>query len=61
MVAPAGDRPDPVPDPRPPLLPAALAWRLSRQVGIRTVLCNIRTPRMDAITEGWIGDAAANS
>ncbi len=24
-------------------------------VGIRTVLCNIRTPRMNAITERWIG------
>ena len=23
--------------------------------GIRTVLCNIRTPRMDAIAERWIG------
>ena len=29
--------------------------------GIRTVLCNIRTPRMNAIAERWIGDAAANS
>jgi hypothetical protein len=28
---------------------------------IRTVLCNIQTPRMNAITERWIGDAAANS
>ena len=24
-------------------------------VGIRTVLCNIRTPRMNAIAERWIG------
>jgi len=29
--------------------------------GIRTVLCNIRTPRMNAIAERWIGDAAASS
>ena len=29
--------------------------------GIRTVLCNIRTPRMNAITERWIGDAGASS
>jgi putative transposase len=25
------------------------------EVGIRTVLCNVRTPRMNAITERWIG------
>jgi putative transposase len=25
--------------------------------GIRTVLCNVATPRMNAITERWIGDA----
>jgi putative transposase len=29
--------------------------------GIRTVLCNIQTPRMNAITERWIGAAAASS
>ena len=29
--------------------------------GIRTVLCNIRTPRMNAIAERWIGGCAANS
>ena len=29
--------------------------------GIRTVLCNVATPRMNAIAERWIGDAAANS
>jgi putative transposase len=29
--------------------------------GIRTVLCNVRTPRMNAIVERWIGDAAASS
>ena len=29
--------------------------------GIRTVLCNVRTPRMNAIAERWIGDAAARS
>jgi transposase InsO family protein len=29
--------------------------------GIRTVLCNVRTPRMNAITERWIGDADASS
>ena len=29
--------------------------------GIRTVLCNIQTPRMNAIAERWIGDAAASS
>jgi hypothetical protein len=29
--------------------------------GIRTVLCNVRTPRMNAIAERWIGDAAVNS
>jgi len=23
--------------------------------GIRTVLCNVRTPRMNAIAERWIG------
>ena len=26
---------------------------------IRTVLCNVRTPRMNAIAERWIGDAVA--
>jgi putative transposase len=29
--------------------------------GIRTVLGNIRTPRMNAITERWTGDAGASS
>ena len=29
--------------------------------GIRTVLCNVRTPRMNAIAERWIGDAAVSS
>jgi putative transposase len=29
--------------------------------GIRTVLCNIQTPRMNAITERWVGDAGARS
>src|ERR1700722_3417309 len=29
--------------------------------GIRTVLCNIQTPRMNAIAERWTGDAAASS
>jgi len=29
--------------------------------GIRTVLCNIQTPRMNAITERWIGGCRANS
>ena len=29
--------------------------------GIRTVLCNIQTPRMNAIIERWTADAAANS
>ena len=29
--------------------------------GIRTVLCNVGTPRMNAIAERWIGDAAASS
>ena len=29
--------------------------------GIRTVLCNVQTPRMNAIAERWIADAAANS
>jgi hypothetical protein len=29
--------------------------------GIRTVLCNVRTPRMNAIAERWIGEAAASS
>jgi putative transposase len=28
--------------------------------GIQTVLCNVATPRMNAIAERWIGDAAAN-
>src|SRR5438552_5526640 len=28
--------------------------------GIRAVLCNIQTPRMNAIAERWIGDAAAS-
>src|SRR5208282_2119427 len=28
---------------------------------IRTVLCSVRAPRMNAIAERWIGDAAANS
>ncbi len=29
--------------------------------GIRTVPCHVRTPRRNAITERWTGDAAANS
>ena len=29
--------------------------------GIRTVLCNVRTPRVNAIAERWIGNAAASS
>jgi putative transposase len=29
--------------------------------GIRTVLCNVPAPRMNAIAERWIGDAAASS
>ena len=29
--------------------------------GIRTVLCSIQTPRMNAIAERWIGDAGARS
>jgi putative transposase len=29
--------------------------------GIQTVLCNIRTPRMNAIAERWIGGCRANS
>ena len=29
--------------------------------GIRTVLCHVRTPRMTAIAERWIGDAGASS
>jgi hypothetical protein len=29
--------------------------------GIRTVRCNVRTPRMNAIAERWIGDAAVRS
>jgi transposase InsO family protein len=29
--------------------------------GIRTVLCNVRTPRMNAIAERWIGDDAGAS
>jgi len=29
--------------------------------GVRTVLCNVRTPRMNAIIERWIGDAGASS
>ena len=29
--------------------------------GIRTVLCNVRTPHMNAIAERWIGDADASS
>ena len=29
--------------------------------GIRTVLCSVRAPRMNAITERWIGDADATS
>ena len=28
--------------------------------GIRTVLCNAGTPRMNAIAERWIGDAGAS-
>jgi hypothetical protein len=36
------------------------AWLLPRQgwhadAGIQTVLCNIRTARMNAIAERWIG------
>ena len=29
--------------------------------GIRAVLCNVRTPRRNAIAERWVGDAAVNS
>ena len=29
--------------------------------GIRTVLCNIQTPRMNAIAERWTADADASS
>ena len=29
--------------------------------GVRTVRCNVRTPRMNAIAERWIGDVAASS
>ena len=29
--------------------------------GIQTVLCNIRTPRMNAIAERWIGECTASS
>ena len=29
--------------------------------GIRTVLCNVQTPRMNATAERWIGDAGASS
>jgi len=29
--------------------------------GIRIVLCNVQTPRMNAIIERWIGDAGASS
>jgi putative transposase len=29
--------------------------------GIRTVLCNVRTPRVNAIAERWIGEAGASS
>jgi putative transposase len=29
--------------------------------GIRTVLCNVRTPRMNAIADAGSGDAAANA
>jgi putative transposase len=28
---------------------------------IRTILCNVRTPRMNAIAERWIGDAGVSS
>jgi hypothetical protein len=29
--------------------------RVLADAGIRTVLCNVRTPRMNAIAERWIG------
>jgi hypothetical protein len=29
--------------------------------GIGTVLCNVRTPRMNAVAERWTGDAGASS
>jgi hypothetical protein len=29
--------------------------------GIRTALCNVQTPRMNAIAERWSADAGANS
>ena len=43
--------------------PPALVQTGSREIhrghlpapGIRTVLCNVRAPRMNAITERWIG------
>src|ERR1019366_5309350 len=39
---------------RGPNFPAAFDAVLA-DAGIRTVLCNVRTPRMNAITERWIG------
>jgi putative transposase len=47
--------PGQVHDPRPWLeFPAAFDAVLA-DAGIRTVLCNVRTPRMNAIAERWIG------
>ena len=38
---------------------AASTWFLAG-AGIRTVLCNVRTPRMNAIAERWIGGCRAS-
>src|ERR1035441_11086289 len=42
--------------PRSTLFPYTTLFRsVLADTGIRTVLCNVRTPRMNAIAERWIG------
>jgi transposase len=47
--------PDQVHDPRPWLELHGRVRRVLAGAGIRTVLCNVQTPRMNAIAERWIG------
>src|ERR1019366_8304810 len=49
------DRSGQVHDPRPRPGLHRRVRRDPRRPGIRTVLCNVRTPRMNAIAERWIG------
>jgi hypothetical protein len=44
-----------------PVVAAARSTRSWPDAGIRTVFCNARTRRINAIMERWIGDAATRS